>query len=154
LEQASESFKRLREALAVPLFLVHANPGERKMLCTDASRCGRGAALLQDEGDKGWLPFGFASTKLKGAKARYATTEKENLAVIFDLKKFRHVLHGESFEVVTDHMALLWLMSLHYPRERLARWIVEKQTFEFNILREKGDGELTALPDALVGTNF
>jgi hypothetical protein len=81
--------------LADPLFLVPAHPGERKRLCTDASRYGLVAALLQDEGEKGWLPVGFTSRKLTGAEAKYTTTEKENLAVIFGLKKFRHVLYGE-----------------------------------------------------------
>jgi hypothetical protein len=78
-EQASESFKRLREDLADPLFLVPAHPGERKKLFPDSSRYGLGAALLQDEGEKGWLPIGVVE-KLKGAEARYTTTEKENLA--------------------------------------------------------------------------
>jgi hypothetical protein len=40
------------------------------------------------------------------------------------------------------------------PRERLARWIVEMQTFQFNVLHEKGDGELMALPDALSRDTF
>jgi RNase H-like domain found in reverse transcriptase len=69
-------------------------------------------------------------------------------------QKFRHVLYGESFEVVTDHMALIWLMSLKDPRERLARWIVDMQTFQFNVLHGKGGGELMALPDALTRDTF
>jgi RNase H-like domain found in reverse transcriptase/Integrase zinc binding domain/Integrase core domain len=123
---------------------------QRKRLCTDASRYGLGVALLQFEGeDKGWLPVGFASRKMKGAEPRYTTTEKECLAVVFGLRKFRHLLHGEDFEVVTDHIALTWLLSLRKPKERLPRWIVEIQTFGFEILYKRGDGELMAVPDAL-----
>jgi hypothetical protein len=123
---------------------------QRKRLCTDASRYGLGVALLQFEGeDKGWLPVGFASRKMKGAEPRYTTTEKECLAVVFGLRKFRHLLHGEDFEVVTDHIALTWLLSLREPKERLARWIVQIQTFGFEVLYKRGDGELMAVPDAL-----
>jgi hypothetical protein len=68
---------------------------------------------------KGWLPIGFASRKLKGAEPRYTTTERENLAVVFGLRKFRHHLYGEKFEVITDHIALTWLLALRDPKERL-----------------------------------
>jgi RNase H-like domain found in reverse transcriptase len=71
------------------------------------------------------------------------------LAVVFGLRQFRHLLHGEDFEVVTDHIALTWLLSLREPKERLARWIVEIQTFGFEVLYKRGDGEHMVVPDAL-----
>jgi RNase H-like domain found in reverse transcriptase len=98
---------------------------------------------------KGWLPVGFASKMLKGAEPRYKATEKANLAVVFGLRKFRHCLYGEKFEVITDHIALTWLLALWDPKEGLARWIVEMQTYDLDVLHERGDGELMAVPDAL-----
>jgi RNase H-like domain found in reverse transcriptase len=92
---------------------------------------------------------GFASRKWKGAEPRYTTTEKENLAVVFGLRKFKHCLYGEKFEVITDHIALTWLLALRDPKERLARWIVEMQTYDFDVLYERGDGEVMAVPDEL-----
>jgi RNase H-like domain found in reverse transcriptase len=72
--------------------------------------------------------------------ASFTTTRKECLAVVFGLRKFRHLLHGEDFVVVTDHSALTWLLSLREPKERLARWIVEIQMFRFSVCcsREMG----------------
>jgi RNase H-like domain found in reverse transcriptase/Integrase zinc binding domain len=93
--------------------------------------------------------MGFASRKLKSAEPRYTTTEKENLAVVFGLWKFRHCLYGEKLEVITDHIGLAWLLALRDPKERLARWIVEMQTNDFDVLYERGDGELMAVPDEL-----
>jgi RNase H-like domain found in reverse transcriptase len=111
-----EAFRRLRNVLADPSFLVPARPRARKRLCTNASRYGFGVALLQLEGEgKVWLPVCFARRKM-GAEPRYTTTEKECLAVAFGLRKFRHLLHGEDFEVVTDHIALTWLLSLREPK--------------------------------------
>jgi hypothetical protein len=86
---------------------------------------------------------------MKGAEPRYTTTKKENLAVVFGLRKFRHCLFGEKIEVITDHIALTWLLALRDPKERLALWIVEMQTYDFDVLYERGDGELMAVPDAI-----
>jgi RNase H-like domain found in reverse transcriptase len=83
------------------------------------------------------------------AESRNTMTERENLAVVFGLRKFRHYVYGEPFEVVTDHIALTWLMSLRDSKERLARWIVEMQAYDFEVLYERGDGEIMAVPDAL-----
>jgi RNase H-like domain found in reverse transcriptase len=95
---------------------------------------GLGAALLQlKRDDAGWLPVAFASRKQKGAEARYTVTEKEFLAVLFGLQKFRQHLYGERFGVVTDHSALVWLMSLQDPKHRLARWILEFQSFDIDM---------------------
>jgi RNase H-like domain found in reverse transcriptase len=116
-----ETFKNLRGVLADPLFLVPARANAKKRLCADASKYGLGNALLQWEEERGKLPVGFASRKPKGAEPRYATTAKEILAVVFGLRKFRHCLYGEKLEVITDHIALTWLLELWDPKERLAR---------------------------------
>jgi RNase H-like domain found in reverse transcriptase len=106
--------------------------------------------LLQDEIDRGWLPLGFASRKLEGAEARCTVSEKECTAVIFGLRKFRYLLYGEDFVVVTDHNALRWLMSLADPKDRLARWMLEAQSFGFSVEYSPGDGEWLAVPDAML----
>jgi RNase H-like domain found in reverse transcriptase len=92
---------------------------------------------------------GFCFKNVKGVETRYTTSEKENLAVVFGLRKFRHCLYWEKFEVITDHIGLTWLLELLDPKERLARWIVEIQTYNFDVLYEHDDGELMAIPDAL-----
>jgi RNase H-like domain found in reverse transcriptase len=126
-----------------------AHPGERKIPCTDATRCGLGERCCKTRVRRDGFQLDSRRESSRGQRQRYTTTEKENLAVIFGLKTFQHVLYRESFEVVTDHMALIWLMSLKDPRERLARWIVEMRTFQFNVLHEKGDRELMAPPGAM-----
>jgi uncharacterized glyoxalase superfamily protein PhnB len=149
-ESQSRAFHALREILANPDFLVAPRPEAEKMLVSDASIYGLGVVLLQWEGEElGWLPIAFASRKQEGAEARYTVTEKECLAVLFGLKKFREHLYGEKFCVVTDHAALVWLMSLRDPKHRLARWILEFQAFDFDVQHAPGDGSLLSVPDAL-----
>jgi hypothetical protein len=57
------------------------------------------------EGERGWLPVGFASRKLKGAEPRYTTTEKENPAIVVGLRKFRHFLYEEKVVAVAKMAA-------------------------------------------------
>ena len=93
---------------------------------TDASDYGLGGVLLQESDDGKWRPVSFTARKLKGAEVRYTVTEKECLAVVHALRKWRHYLHGvPCFIVVTDHIALRWMVQLREPRGRLERWMVD-----------------------------
>jgi RNase H-like domain found in reverse transcriptase len=142
-------FEAMREILAHPDFLVAPRPLATTKLVTDASMYGLDAVLLQREGDDaGWFPVAFTSRKQKGAEARYTVTEKECLAVLFGLQKFRQHLYGERFDVVTDHSALVWLMSLQDPKLRLARWILEFQFSDFAVKHAPGNESIMVIPDA------
>jgi RNase H-like domain found in reverse transcriptase len=120
---------------------------------TDASGYGVGAVLIQGGANGKWRPIAFASRKLKGAEVRYTVTEQECLAIVFALRKWRHYLHwGPRFNIVTDHMALRWLMSLREPRGRLARWMVEVQEFDYEISHVLGSSLM--VPDCLSRDTF
>jgi RNase H-like domain found in reverse transcriptase/Integrase zinc binding domain len=149
-ETQVRSFEALREILAHPDFLVTPRPLANMKLMTDTSMYGLGAVPLQWEGeDAGWLPVAFASRKQKGAKARYTVTENECLAVLFGLQKFRQHLYGERFGVVTNHSVLVLLMSQRDTKHRLARWILEFQSFDFDMEYAPGNGNIMVMPDAL-----
>jgi RNase H-like domain found in reverse transcriptase len=149
-EPQVRAFEALREIQAHTDFLVAPRPLASKKLVTEASMYGLGAVLLQWEGeDEGWLQVAFASRKQKGAEAKYTVTEKECLAMLFGLQKFRQHLYGERFGVVTDHYTLVWLMSLRDPKHRLARWILEFQSFEFDVEHAPENGSIMVIPDAL-----
>ncbi len=49
--------------------------------------------------------------------------------------------------MVSNHLALKWLLSLKDPRERLAGWVLEIQEFDFDILYKK-ESDLV-IPDTL-----
>jgi RNase H-like domain found in reverse transcriptase len=149
-EQIS-SFAVLKDIMSAPDFLVPPRAGVRRKLVTDASKYGLRAVLLQNGEPYGCLPLGFASRKLKGAEGRWTASEKERIGVVFGLRKFRHLLYGEEFSVVTDHNALTWLMRLSDPKERLARWVIEVQMFAFSVEYLPGEREPMAVPDALSG---
>ena len=48
----------------------------------------------------------FSSKKLSIAEINYTTTEREGLAMVYALQKFRHYLLGGHFKMFIDHPAL------------------------------------------------
>lgn len=59
---------------------------------------------------------------MNDAQLNYATTEKELLAVVFSLEKFRSYLIGAKVIVYSDHSALKYLLSKKEAKPRLIRW--------------------------------
>lgn len=54
----------------------------------------------------------------------YATTEKELLAVVFDIEKFWSYVAGSKVIVYTDHAAIKYLFNKKVSKPRLIRWIL------------------------------
>ncbi|XP_016195449.1 uncharacterized protein LOC107636457 [Arachis ipaensis] len=94
-----------------------------KIMC-DASNYVIGVALAQREGKNPYV-IAYASKTLDGAQSNYTTTEKELLAIVFTLDKFRAYLLGSKVVVYSDHAALKYLLAKKESKPRLIRWWVE-----------------------------
>ena len=68
----------------------------------------------------------------------YTTTEKELLAVVFTMDKFRSHLVSAKVIVYTDHAALKYLLTKKDANPRLIRWILLLQVFDLEIRDKKG----------------
>ncbi|GFW28333.1 transposon Tf2-11 polyprotein [Trichonephila clavipes] len=110
---------------------------------TDASNYALGAVLLQGE-DKEEHPVEFSSRLLNPAERNYSTTEREALAVVWALNKFRGYIDGASITVASDHQPLRWLMKLKSPTGRLARWALQLQSFTLNMEYIPGKSNMVA----------
>lgn len=69
--------------------------------CTDASKQGLGAVLMQDRG-----VIAYASRKLKPHEELYATYDLELVIVVLALMIWRHYLIGRSFMLKRDHQSI------------------------------------------------
>ncbi len=58
-------------------------------------------------------PIMYASIKLNSTKRNCTTIEKEALAMVYALHKFKHYLLGNWFVFYVDHMALVRLVISH-----------------------------------------
>lgn len=95
------------------------------------------AALLQGEGVEE-RPVEYASRLLTPAERNYSTTEREALAIVWSIDKFRGYIEETSVVVVTDHQPLKWLMTLKTPSGRLARWGLKLQPYNLQITYAPG----------------
>ena len=89
----------------------------------DASDYAVGVVLGQTKDRKHHAIF-YASKTLSGPHLNYATTEKEFLAVVFAIYKFRSYLVGEKVIIYTNHAALKYLLTKKDAKPRLIRWIL------------------------------
>ena len=80
----------------------------------------------------------YASKTLDETQRNYTTTEKELLAVVFALDKFRSYILGSHVIVHTDHAALKYLLSKKESKPRLIRWMLLLQEFDLEIVDKKG----------------
>ncbi|RDX73448.1 Retrovirus-related Pol polyprotein from transposon 17.6, partial [Mucuna pruriens] len=72
------------------------------------------------------------------AQINYTTTEKELLAIVFALEKFRAYFLGLKIIVFSDHAALKFLLKKPDAKSRLIRWILLLQKFDMEIRDKKG----------------
>lgn len=73
----------------------------------------------------------FISRKLLPVETRYPTVEKELLAVIYALRKLRKYLLDREFTLFCDNSAVCYLFNKNEPSQRLQRWIMCTQEFQF-----------------------
>ncbi|GFU77247.1 retrovirus-related Pol polyprotein from transposon opus [Trichonephila clavipes] len=102
-------------------------------LFTDAGSIGVGAVLNQEQ-----RPVVFASRTLSAAERNYTVTERECLAVVWALNKFRTYLGFLPIKVITDNAALTRLTHGKNLSNRMIRWALKLA--EFNIEWEPRSG--------------
>ena len=149
-DEQEGAYNKLKELLTTSPILVQADDSNPYIIKTDASNYAIGAVLVQGEGEQEH-PVEYASRLLNQAERNYSTTEREALAVVWALNKFRGYIEGTPITILTDHQALKWLMSLKSPTGRLARWALQLQPYDITVKYITGKTNVVA--DALSRPN-
>jgi hypothetical protein len=136
-EDCRKAFESLKELLTSAPIIQPPDWNRPFELMCDASDFALGAVLGQRVGKTPHVIY-YASRTLNDAQLNYSTTEKELLAVIFALEKFRSYLIGTKVTVFSDHAALKYLLAKKEAKPRLIRWILLLQEFDLEIKDKKG----------------
>jgi RNase H-like domain found in reverse transcriptase/Integrase zinc binding domain/Chromo (CHRromatin Organisation MOdifier) domain len=148
-EVEKEAFEEIKNKFKENQILILFDSEKQIWVFTDASNYALGATICQMD-DKGRMrPVLFYSRKLLPAEMNYATPDKELLAIVQTLKKFRHYLQGTKYPVIikTDHANLRTFTTTKELNARQARWAEELCSYDFTIEHIKGKENIVA--DAL-----
>ena len=101
---------------------------------TDALGHAIGGVLSQEQDGK-WKPIAFLSRMMQLAEQNYEIYDKELLAIVEALAKWRQYLldTAELFEVWTDHKNLKYFREPHKSNRQQAQWYLKLQDYDFTL---------------------
>lgn len=137
-------FKLVKELFIETVVLKFPKLGQRFYLQCDASEFAYGGQLFQLDEHQEIAVIAFTSRTFHGAEKQYFSTEKELLAIVLCLKKFRMYVLGQPLTVITDNKALTFMQRCHLNNSRITRWILGIQEYNFEVLHCKGKENIVA----------
>ncbi|PKA64689.1 putative mitochondrial protein [Apostasia shenzhenica] len=145
-DQAKDSFQHLKGLLSKPPVLALPNFSQPFTIETDASGTGIGAILMQ-----AGRPIAFFSKALSEKHQKLPVYERELLAMVAAIQKWRPYLIDNHFKVKTDHQSLRFLLEQRISTPAQQKWISKLAGYDFEILYKKGNSNTAA--DALSRRN-
>ncbi|XP_065177704.1 uncharacterized protein K02A2.6-like [Sycon ciliatum] len=135
----SDAKRQLVQALD-HLAYFRLDPNVPTAISCDASPCGLGAILWQQNSSGQWLPVTCASRTLTEVETRYSQMEREMLGVVFALQRFRQYVLGRHVEVHTDHQPPISIVQKPFDDvpPRLQRWLVSLMPYTYKLVHVPG----------------
>ncbi|GKB32364.1 putative mitochondrial protein [Tanacetum coccineum] len=140
--EAQQAFTYLKNVMVQAPVLAFPNFNKPFVVETDASGVGLGA-ILQQEGH----PIDYMSKTLAPRQQALSTYEKEFLAVLMALEKWRGYLLDRHFVIKTDHYSLKYLLDQKITTPAQMKWLPKLMGFDYEVGYKKGSDNATT--DAL-----
>eukprot|EP00775_Hariotina_reticulata_P009856 gene9856-biopygen11780 len=145
--EQQQAYDQLKAALMQPGVALRQPATDRPFtLYTDWSTRGIAAVLNQQDEQGREYMVACTSRSLNQAEQNYAAWKGEMLAVIHGLKAFRPYLLSRDFKLITDHRALLWLLTHKQPVGQQARWLLCISEFRFDLQHRPGTDNPADVP--------
>ena len=131
-QECQVSFEMLKAKMASASIVIF--PDGNKEFHVDALSIVLGVVLAQP--GEGYLdhPIDFGSQKLSFVEKKYTTIEREGLAMVYAIQKFRHYLLGDHFKIFLDHSSLKYLVNKPMLGANICHRLLLFQEFNFKII--------------------
>ena len=149
-KEAQAAFDALKTAFTTAPILRHFDPSLPLVVEADASDRAEGGIVSQRDPKMGMLhPIAFWSRKFNSAELNYEIYDKEMLAIVDTMERYRHYFEGLGQQTIifSDHKNLLWFTETKIYNRRQARWAEKLSRFDFKIIFRPG--KQGGKPDAL-----
>ncbi|KAJ1702741.1 hypothetical protein LUZ63_002520 [Rhynchospora breviuscula] len=141
-EKTEEAFHKLKQAMMQAPVLAMPDFDKPFTVETDACDKGIGAVLMQDN-----RPLAFISKSLGAKSMGLSTYEKELLALLTAVSKWRHYLMGGTFIIKTDQISLKYLLEQRVHTTMQHKGLCKLLGLDYKIEYKKGIDNVVA--DAL-----
>ena len=142
------AFDNLKAILTSAPVLLIPDVTKRFRVHVDCCKVGRGCgAVLLQENERGeWQPVAYWSRALTSAERKFSATSLEATAMHDAILHWKVYLTGQPFDVVTDHYALVYMITrmggdMH---GRMSRMTTDLQGFTFSVIHRSGSHHLDA----------
>nr|KYP74091.1 Retrovirus-related Pol polyprotein from transposon 17.6 [Cajanus cajan] len=132
-QEAKVAFQQLKDLLSNAPVLALPDWNKVFIMDVNASGYGIGAVLMQDH-----HPIAYINRVLNQQQQSLSNYEKELLAVVFVVQRWRHYLLDRHFIVRTDHYNLKYLLDQRLTTVFQQKWLVKLMEFDFSIEYKHG----------------
>ena len=132
-EEAQEAFEKLQRAMMILPILALLDFNAPFEVETDASGYGIGAVLMQNK-----RPVAFYSHTLALRDRSKPVYERELMAVVMAVQRWRPYLLGRTFIVKTDQRSLKFLLKQRVIQPQYQKWIAKLLGYSFEVMYKPG----------------
>ncbi len=137
-------FEQLKACMLKAPILAYPDYKKPFFIQSDASKFGGGGILFQLNENNQQQVISYASWTFDRAQRAYHTSEREFLALIKCVKKWKAFFWGRKISIESDHEALKGVLNVRDPYGRIARWFALLSQFNYEVNYIKGTDNIAA----------